>query len=177
MLTWPMHHGPFGQLARVLCHAVTHPSRLPRTPSHNALLSCTRDRNWPAGRSCKSQGALTDCHEFALQAIYIALAADFPSEPEAWDLRARRWVSQHPYSKEADAEEQALAVYQESLEVTQGPRMFELYLGFLGERLDAWAEASGVDPQAPLLKVKGRGKATAKRILQASVHPVTPQNF
>ena len=118
--------------------------------------------------------APTDYHELALQAIYTALAADFPSEPEAWDLRARRWVSQHPPSKEADAEEQAVAVYTESLEATQGPRMFELYLGFLRERLGAWAEASGVDPQAPLLKLKGRGKATAKRILQASVPPVIP---
>lgn len=171
---WPMHRESFGQLARVLCHAIMHRSRLPRTPSHNALLSCTR-QEWASRRKLQIPGAPTDYHDLVLQVIYIALAADFPSEPEAWDLRARRWVSQHPSSKEADAEEQAAAVYTESLEVTQGPRMFELYLGFLKERLDAWAEASGVDPQAPLLKLKGRGKATAKRILQASVHPVPLQ--
>jgi hypothetical protein len=118
--------------------------------------------------------AATNCDDLAMQAIYAGLAADLPSEPQAWDLRARRWVSQHPPSKEGDAEEQAVAVYTESLEATQSPQMFELYLGFLRERLDVWAAASGVDQQALLLKVKGQGKATAKRILQASVHTVTP---
>lgn len=74
-------------------------------------------------------------------------------------------MSQHPPSREANAEEAAAAVYAEALAATQGPRMYDLYLAFLGERLEAWAEAHGVDYQGAPLKLKGQGKTLAKQVL------------
>ncbi len=101
-----------------------------------------------------------------MQVIYAKLEAGFASDADAWDLRARRWLSQHPPKRDANAEEAAAAVYTEGLAATQGPKMYDLYLAFLGERLEAWAEAHGVDHQGALLKLKGQGKSLAKQMLQ-----------
>lgn len=57
-------------------------------------------------------------------------------------------------------------MYAQALEATQGPQMYDLYLAFLGERLEAWAGAHGVDHQGALLKLKGQGKSLAKQMLQ-----------
>lgn len=110
-----------------------------------------------------------------MQVIYSRLEADFGSEAEAWDLRARRWLSSHPPAGEADTEEAAIAVFQEALAATEGPQMYDLYLESLEQQLEAWVEASGADPDGPLLKLKGRAKALIKQILQVNSLPTCPR--
>lgn len=101
-----------------------------------------------------------------MQVIYKRLEADLASEPAAYDLRARRWLSQHPPSKEADSDAAASAAYTDALSATQGPQMYDLYLAFLKERLGAWAVANGVDEHGPSFKLSGQGKSIAKQMLQ-----------
>ena len=103
---------------------------------------------------------------WCMQVIYAKLEAGFASEADAWDLRARRWLSQHPPNRDASAEEAAGAVYTEALAATQCPQLYDLYLAFLGERLEAWAGVHGVDHQGALPKLKGQGKSLAKQMLQ-----------
>ena len=101
-----------------------------------------------------------------LQVIYCRLEADFPGDPQAWDLKARRCLSRRCASESADAKKAAEAVYQEGVEATEGPLMYDLYLAFLREQLEASLEACGVDPEGHLGKLKGQAKSLAKQILQ-----------
>ena len=65
--------------------------------------------------------------------------------------------------------EAAEAVYREGVAATEGPLMYTLYLAFLREQLEASMEASGVDTEGHLGKLKGQAKSLAKRILQVHV--------
>lgn len=101
-----------------------------------------------------------------LQVMYARLEADFPGDPQAWDLRARRCLSCCHASEGAAAVDTAEAVYREGLAATGGPLMYDLYLAFLREQLEASLEASGVAPDGHLGKLKGHAKALAKQIMQ-----------
>ena len=101
-----------------------------------------------------------------LQVIYSRLDMDFPMEPQAWDLRARRCLSGHHAGEGADAVEAAEAVYREGVAATEGLLMYELYVAFLREQLEASLEASGADLEGHLAKLKGQAKSLAKQILR-----------
>ncbi|EIE27370.1 hypothetical protein COCSUDRAFT_11398 [Coccomyxa subellipsoidea C-169] len=103
------------------------------------------------------------------EAIYSSLEADFPTDAEAWDLRARRWLTQHPpeqpSASTSSPEEAAVAVYESGLAATQGEQMYDLYMAFLTEHLDKLAPAGG-DSRISLPKLKGRSKELAKALLE-----------
>ena len=104
-----------------------------------------------------------------LQVIYSRLETDFPRDPQAWDLRARRCLSACDAGEGADAVEAAEAIYKEGVAATEGPLMYDLYLAFLREQLEASLEASGVDPEGHLGKLKGQAKTLAKHVLQVEL--------
>ena len=104
-----------------------------------------------------------------LQVMYSRLAADFPGDPQAWDLRARRCLSGRHASEGTDAVKAAEAVYREGVAATGKPLMYSLYLAFLREQLEASLEASAVDPEGHLGKLKGQAKSLAKQILQVRI--------
>ena len=100
----------------------------------------------------------------------------FPADPEAWDLRARRWLGPHPSealpqaaasicSSISPAEQAAMATYEEALARTAGLDMCDCYVAFLTERLEA-VPVSG-DGQAAVAR-KGRLKQLTKRLLKVS---------
>lgn len=106
------------------------------------------------------------------QAIYASLEADFPTDPEAWDLRARRWLEEHPpeqpSASTSSPEEAAIATYERGLAATQGEQMYDLYRAFLTEQLDKMGPAGG-NSDAPLPKLKGRPKQLAKALLEVRI--------
>lgn len=128
---------------------------------------------------------------FARQAIYSSLEEQFPADPEAWDLRARRWLGPHPpdaLPAEAaaqspsggitPAEQAALATYEEALARTAGPGMCDRYAAFLAERLEAEPDAGGGGQ--PAVAKKGRAKQLTKRLLKVRILRTThgaPQNL
>lgn len=101
--------------------------------------------------------------------IYSRLETDFPREPQAWDLRAKRCLTHHHASEGADAVEAAEAVYREGVVTTEGPLMYDLYLAFLKRQLKASLEASGAEPEGHLGKLKGQAKSLAKQVLRVSL--------
>ena len=103
-----------------------------------------------------------------LQVMYSRLETEFPREPQAWDLRARRWLSERHASMGTAAMEAAEAVYQEGVAATGGPLMYDLYLAFLREQLEAYLQASRVDPEDHPGKLRGHAKTLAKQILQVN---------
>ena len=98
--------------------------------------------------------------------IYSRLETDFSKESQAWDLRARRCLSQRHAGEGSGALEAAETVYREGVAATEGSLMYDLYLTFLREQLDTSLMASGVDPEGHLGKLKGQAKRLAKQILQ-----------
>ncbi|CAL8463055.1 g2589 [Coccomyxa elongata] len=103
------------------------------------------------------------------EAIYSSLEADFPEDPEAWDLLARRWLTEHPphqaSTSHSPPEESAIATFERALAATQGPQMYDLYRAFLTEQLGKIAASEGGRDGAPP-KLKGRSKQLAKALLE-----------
>lgn len=114
------------------------------------------------------------------QAIYSSLEADFPEDPEAWDLLARRWLTEHPPQQASTShsppEESAIATYECALAGTQGPQMYDLYRTFLTEQLDKLAAFEGVRDGAPP-KLKGRSKQLAKALLEVRSNNCSCETF
>ena len=109
---------------------------------------------------------------FTCQAIYSSLEEQFPGDPEAWDLRARRWLGPHPREVLPDessppgsispAEQAALGTYEEALASTSGADMCDRYAAFLMERLEAGPDPGGGQPATR----DGRKKQLTKRLLK-----------
>lgn len=96
------------------------------------------------------------------------MEADFPADPEAWDLRARRCLSPNAPSSSSLAHTAATAVYEQALAATVGPQMFDLYLAFLNEQLkEILPEDEQQQEGGSVLKLRGEAKQLAKQILQA----------
>jgi len=106
--------------------------------------------------------------------VYDDLEKDFPMDPEAWDLRARRLTDHAPAQPSTSAtgpEEAAVATYQRALEATEGPEMYDRYLAFLTEQLNKEVPLEGGNGGV-LPKLKGRPKQLAKAVLEVSrVYP------
>jgi hypothetical protein len=114
-----------------------------------------------------------------VQAIYASLEADFPADPEAWDLRARRWLSplaqQSASAPSEGPDDAAIATYEVALAATEGPEMFDLYRVFLTESLERLLPPEQHDEEglsAPQLK--GRAKWLAKQVFEVQLYPTEP---
>jgi hypothetical protein len=111
-------------------------------------------------------------HWLPEQAIYASLEAGFPGDADAWDLRARRWLTPHAPDQAmpsgdggSSAEGAALATYERGLRATQGEAMCDRYAAFLAERLEAAAPPPREGDAAPG-PLTGRTKQLAKRLLK-----------
>ncbi len=106
---------------------------------------------------------------FVKQAIYSSLEAEFHEDPEAWDILARRWLTEHPPQQPSTSpslpEEAAIATYERALAATQGPQMYDLYRAFLTEQLGKRGASEGCQEGAPP-KLKSRSKKLAKALLE-----------